>query len=267
MKVYSHSLQGKRDANEDQHYHMLNLDGSNSDLNPINFFGVFDGHGGKLISKYLKENLPKFFTNKFNKDIYSDPKAASKYFNKVYDHIQNKIKEDHPRAAVRCGSTALTAIHYKDIEDKDRLWVLNIGDTRAVKCNKLGIAEQLTQDHKPNAPDEKARIEQLGGKIEYDGVDWRINNLSLSRAFGDLDCTPYVTHVPQIYKYRISKSDRFIIFACDGLWDTMNNQDAVEFVNEKLMDKKFKGNYAKELAEYALIKGSLDNVTVMIYML
>jgi serine/threonine protein phosphatase PrpC len=47
----------------------------------------------------------------------------------------------------------------------------------------------------------------------------------------------------------------------------MNNQDAVDFINEKLMEKKFKGNYAKELAEYALNKGSLDNVTVMIYML
>jgi serine/threonine protein phosphatase PrpC len=267
MKVYSHSLQGKRDANEDQHYHVLNLDKSNIELNPVNFFGVFDGHGGKLVSKYLKDNLPKFFINKFDKDIYIDPKSASKYFNKVYNLLQDKIKEDHPRAAVRCGSTALTAIHYKDDENKDRLWILNVGDTRAVKCNKLNIAEQLTQDHKPQSPEEKSRIEMMGGKIEFDGVDWRINNLSLSRAFGDLDCAPYVTHMPQIYKYRISSSDKFIVFACDGLWDIMSNQDTVEYINQLISDKKFKGNYAKSLAEYALEKGSLDNITVMIYML
>ena len=57
MKVYSHSLQGKRQSNEDQHIHILNQDKSDENLNPINFFGVFDGHGGKAVSKYLKDNL------------------------------------------------------------------------------------------------------------------------------------------------------------------------------------------------------------------
>ena len=267
MKVYSHSLQGKRQSNEDQHIHILNQDKSDENLNPINFFGVFDGHGGKAVSKYLKDNLPQFFINKFNKDIYSNQSSASKYFVKVFNLLQDKLKNEHPRVAVRCGSTALIGIHFKDNEEKNRLWLLNVGDTRAIKCNKLNIAEQLTQDHKPNSPEEKARIEQLGGTIEFDGVDWRVKDLSLSRAFGDLDCTPYVTHLPQIYKHRISSSDKFMIFACDGLWDVMQNQDAVDFINEKLLDKKFKGNYAKELAELAYNKGSLDNITVMVYML
>ena len=65
MKVYSHSLQGKRQSNEDQHIHILNQDKSDENLNAINFFGVFDGHGGKAVSKYLKDNLPQFFINKF----------------------------------------------------------------------------------------------------------------------------------------------------------------------------------------------------------
>ena len=67
MKVYSYSLQGKRDANEDQHYHFLNINGENEKYNNINFFGVFDGHGGKLVSKYLKDTMPQFFTSKFKK--------------------------------------------------------------------------------------------------------------------------------------------------------------------------------------------------------
>ena len=265
MKVFSHSLQGKRDANEDQHIHIMNLQGDNGELNPVNFLAVFDGHGGKAVSKYLKENLPQFFVNKFQKDIYTKPDTASKYFNKVYDLIQNRLKEDHPRAIQYCGSTACVGIHFKDEENKEKLWVLNVGDSRSVKCNKVGIAEQLTQDHKPNAIGERQRIEQLGGKIEFDGSDWRIKDLSLSRAFGDLECTPYVTHLPQVYKYRISSSDKFLIFACDGLWDVLSNQDAVDFVNELLLDTKFKGNYAKELAEHAYKKGSLDNITTIIY--
>ena len=38
--------------------------------NGNSIFAVFDGHGGKAVSKYLKENLPQFFVNKFTKDIY-----------------------------------------------------------------------------------------------------------------------------------------------------------------------------------------------------
>ena len=100
--------------------------------------------------------------------------------------------------------------------------------------------------------------------IQFDGVDWRINGLSLSRAFGDLDCRPYVTHLPQIYKYNINTNDKFLIFACDGLWDVISNQDAVDFICD-LNNKNFKGNYSKELTEYAINKGSLDNVSAIVY--
>ena len=64
MKIYSPSLQGKRDSNEDQHVHIMNINNENNELNPKNFLAVFDGHGGKAVSKYLKENLPQFFVNK-----------------------------------------------------------------------------------------------------------------------------------------------------------------------------------------------------------
>ena len=81
------------------------------------------------------------------------------------------------------------------------LWIANVGDSRAVMCNHKDEVIQLSQDHKPNSKLEKKRIEQLGGKIKYDGSDWRVNDLSLSRAFGDLESTPYITHLPQIFKY------------------------------------------------------------------
>jgi serine/threonine protein phosphatase PrpC len=264
MKVCSHSLQGKRNANEDQHYHVLNINGEDPKLNNINFFGVFDGHGGKLVSKYLKETMPQFFTTKFKKNLYLKDENASKYFIKVYELLQNKLQSDHPRAVVHCGSTACIGIQYKDSDDKNKIWILNVGDSRVIKCNKDNIAEQLSLDHKPNNLEERTRIEELGGNIQYDGSDWRINGLSLSRAFGDLDCKPYVTHLPQIYKYDIHTNDKFIIFACDGLWDVLSNQDVVDFINE-LINKKFKGNYSKELAEHAINKGSLDNVSAIVY--
>ena len=264
MRVYSYSLQGKRDANEDQHIHILNINGENENLNDINFFGVFDGHGGKNVSKYLKNTMPKFFITKFWKNIYHNDNNAYKYFIKVFDIIQSQLIKEHPRVAIRCGSTACVGIHYKDKNNDDKLWIINVGDSRAIKCNMNNISEQLSLDHKPKSPEEKKRIESLNGKLEFDGSDWRISGLSLSRAFGDLDCKPYVTHLPHIYKYNINPDDKFIIFACDGLWDVLSNQDVVDYINE-LLNIEFKGNFSKQLAEYAIHKGSLDNVSVIVY--
>jgi serine/threonine protein phosphatase PrpC len=110
------------------------------------------------------------------------------------------------------------------------------------------------------------RIEKMGGKIAFDGADWRVKDLSLSRAFVDIDCTPYVTHLPQIYKHKLSSKDKFVILACDGLWDVVSNQDAIDFIQD-LLNKNFKGNFSKMLCEYALAKGSMDNVSIIIYFL
>ena len=72
----------------------------------------------------------------------------------------------------------------------------------------------------------------MNGKIQFDGHDWRIKDLSLSRAFGDLDASPFVTHEPEIYKYKLSSKDKFMVLACDGLWDVLSNQEVVNFVLE-----------------------------------
>ena len=260
MKIYSFSLQGRRKTQEDQHISVLNLDGNNNEFNNINFFGVFDGHGGKKVSHYLKNNLPGYFLTKFNKNLYTKNDAFSKYVNQVYNNLQNNLKEKHPKAVEYCGSTACICIQNKS----NNLWIINVGDSRAVLCNKEGVPIQLSIDHKPNLAEEKKRIESLGGKITYDGVDWRVKSLSLSRAFGDLDCCPYVTHLPNIYKHKINSKDKFLILACDGLWDALTNHNAVEFV-KNLQNSGYTGNYAKKLAEYAYDKGSYDNITVILY--
>lgn len=263
MKIQSHSLQGKRPSNEDQHIHLLNINSKNNNLNNVNFVGVFDGHGGKIVSKYLKKNLPKYFITKLDKDVYNNSRMASKYFKNVFEKLQIDLKKDHPRASNYCGSTALCGIHFKNKKDKNMLWMINVGDSRGVLCKNDNSVLQLTEDHKPNDINEKKRIKQLGGKIYYDGYDWRIKDLSLSRAFGDIEAKPYVSHLPQIYRYKINDNDKFVIFACDGLWDVLSNKKAVNFVL-KLQQMKFKGNIAAKLAEYAILEGSYDNVTVVI---
>lgn len=263
MSIFSYSLQGKRPVQEDNHITFLNLNNNDQNSNQINFFAVFDGHGGKRVSKFLKDNLPSFFINKLEKNIFSNKNTTVKYINSVYDLLQNKLKNEHPKAVEYCGSTACVVINTIENE-KNVLWVINVGDSRAILCNKLGQCQQLSLDHKPNTITEKKRIESLGGKIKFDGYEWRIKTLSLSRAFGDLDCSPFVTHIPEINRYKIDPKDKFLIIACDGLFESITNNKAIEFIRD-LQFKNFTGNYAKELAQYALLKGSGDNITVIIY--
>ena len=98
--------------------------------------------------------------------------------------------------------------------------------------------------------------------------------MSVSRSFGDLDATPYITHIPEINKYKISMNDKFIVLGCDGLWDVLQNFEVVNYIlsfttmeNNKLKIIDNRINIAKSLSEYAIKKGTLDNVTVIILFL
>lgn len=261
------SLKGVRKTNEDCHTIITNLNNTDKTKAPINFIGVYDGHGGDFVSKFLSESLYTLFIDK--RITYP---ISKDYINQVFKYLQHKIlKKNFYDRAEHCGSTCLVGIHYKS-NDQDFLNIMNVGDTRCVLCRD-NFAIPLSKDHKPMWPEEKHRIESLGGKIYLDnGGDWRIGDLSVSRAFGDFDAEPYLTNMPDIFRYKLEKNDKFVIFACDGLWDVMDNQDSVNFILNECYDKENKRintniNVAKKLADYALKKGSLDNLTIVVYFL
>lgn len=266
MDIHSISLKGKRQQNEDRHNIILNIEGKDSELSKINFFGVYDGHGGKFVSKFLEKNLPKFFLDK--RVIYPLKKT---YINTVYTDLQNLLKNEFKEYSTHCGSTCLVVIHY-NYNSFNYITVINSGDSRCVLCRD-NTSIPLTKDHKPHWPEEKRRIENLGGKIYFDGVDYRIKDLSVSRAFGDLDALPYLTNMPDIFRYKIEKSDKFLILACDGLWDVLSNSEVSNYILNECYDDKLNErinkdiNIAKKLAEYAISKGSMDNITILIIFL
>lgn len=66
----------------------------------------------------------------------------------------------------------------------------------------------------------------------------------------------------------LTPNDRFIILACDGVWDVMGNQAAVEFVYQKLIIENLScHSAAAELAEEAYRLGSTDNISVVVVQL
>lgn len=271
MITHNISLLGKRESNEDQHYIFINLNGEKDNLRDINLFAIFDGHGGKDVSKYLKENLPNYFTSKILKFNILDTKKFRKYIDKVFNHIQINLEKKFKNFSYNVGSTALILLFYKR-ENEVNYYAFNVGDCRAVLCNKDNIAIPLTKDHKPHLMEETMRIKNLGGEIYYDGHDWRVGDLSVSRAFGDMDAAPFVTHMPEVFKYKLNKSDKFIILGCDGLWDVMENQDSVNYVLENLskinevstMSGHSKNNISYNLGNHAIKIGSTDNISITV---
>jgi len=146
----------------------------------------------------------------------------------------------------------------------------NAGDTRCVvSCEK--IAKDLSQDHKPYRIDEIKRIEKAGGHI----ARGRVNGLhGVSRSLGDfayknggeekdpnkqvVTCRPDVC----VYPSQLGK-DEFVLICCDGVWDVMGSQDAIDFIHNTMEDPKVNSldQALKRLLDKCLEKGSLDNMT------
>lgn len=138
----------------------------------------------------------------------------------------------------------------------DSIIVANAGDSRAVLC-RAGQAVPLSEDHKPNAPGERERISNAGGSVlrQQIGhvVQFRVNgNLNLSRSIGDLeykrnaDLTPseqMICSTPDVHVFPREQDDEFIILACDGVWDVVGSQDAVDFITDRLPRTKSSGSY------------------------
>lgn len=271
------STQGPvRDANEDEIDIEFNYDNANKNLYAINYYAVYDGHGGSAVSKYVKGRLSNYFMNKkYDHDIKR--RSINTYIYNVYDSLQNKIRESSLRSRA-CGSTALVVMQYEKNNVFSQLKIINLGDCRAVICDQYFRAINLTKDHKPMSYCENKRITELEGIITHErNDDPRINGLSVSRAFGDVDATPHVTHVPEIFDHELNVKrgeivDKFMILACDGVWDVLSSQDAVDYVMFKLSetrtieirDGKGSNNIAHMLSKYAIEKGSQDNISVII---
>ena len=52
--------------------------------------------------------------------------------------------------------------------------------------------------------------------------------LAVSRALGDLILSPFVSCEPEIKKFCLSQNvHKMMVFACDGLWDVVQDQEAV----------------------------------------
>lgn len=138
----------------------------------------------------------------------------------------------------------------------------------------LYFSSFLNLDHKPTDPAEAERVTAQGGFVGRFG---RVNGiLAISRALGDHMLKSVVSASPYTSDTLLTDEDDFIILACDGVWDVVTDQEAVDFMISKVLEKtkdmisnksEVVATFARDLVDIALEKHTMDNVTVMIVFL
>ena len=145
----------------------------------------------------------------------------------------------------------------------ETVYIACSGDSRAIMGKRAGgkvSAFDLSKDHKPDLPAEKARIEALGGFVSFIGC-WRaMGILAMSRAIGDLFLKPYVSAEPEIKSMAMSKEDEFLVIASDGVFDVFDNDQVVQIVRSAPSPEQG----AHLLTSSAFAAGSLDNITAVV---
>lgn len=226
------------------------------------YFAIFDGHAGNQASKWCGSNLHSIIEKKIledeNKDVRDVLNDSFVYADK---HINSQLEGNS-------GCTAAVGILRWEVPDnlpselidlyqhKRMLYTANVGDTRIVLFRN-GHSVRLTYDHKASDSIEMQRVEQAGGLI----MKSRVNGmLAVTRSLGDKFFDSLVVGNPFTTSVEITTDDRFLILACDGLWDVIDDQEACEMIKD--MDNS--NEAAKTLVRHALENGTTDNVTVMV---
>ncbi|KAI5082914.1 hypothetical protein GOP47_0002657 [Adiantum capillus-veneris] len=229
------------------------------------FCGVFDGHGphGHHISKNVRDKLPAKIascwqglqasnslarrSDSFEKSTASrqnlDPDSISAWeetFHNAFNLMDRDLLIDEDVDCVFSGTTAVTLV-----KQGNDLIMANVGDSRAVlgvKFEDSVVALQLTVDLTPNLPKEAERIRRCKGRVlalrkePFVKRVWlpheNTPGLAMARAFGDYILKNFgVISVPEITHRRISKNDKFVVLATDGVWDVLSNEQVVRIVD------------------------------------
>jgi len=289
------SWQGNKDFQEDRYVLNITLEASNGQ--PVVGFCVFDGHSGTLCAdalvEWMQRNLQKCLSKQRGALTEENLRAA---VNEAHALTDEEFLCQAREREVLDGSCSILCLIFEDERENHsrsrsthRIMIANLGDCRGVLCRAQGgrlSAVRLSDDHKPGRADERRRVEANGGVVDIQGV-WRVFTpspasfagrsilwgLAVSRAFGDIlmkepqryGCQgatgELVTAVPELHFYDLHPTeDRFLVLACDGVWDVLGDDDAVAVCIE---------HRSADLAAHALIRrafeiGSDDNITALV---
>ncbi|XP_018556746.1 protein phosphatase, Mg2+/Mn2+ dependent, 1Da isoform X2 [Lates calcarifer] len=257
----------------------------------VAFFAVFDGHGGREAAQFARDYLWEFMKKQrgFWSDCDREVCAAIRKGFVACHHAMWKKLPEWPKTLTGLPSTSGTTASVVVIRG-NRMYVAHVGDSAVV----LGIqddpsvpfirAVEVTQDHKPELPRERERIEGLGGSvIKKSGVNrvvWKrprlshngpirrstvidqIPFLAVARALGDLWSYDFysgefvVSPEPDTSVVTLDpRKHRYIILGSDGLWNMVPPQEAISMCqnNDEVMAPCGVSS-ARQLVSHALLR-------------
>ncbi len=238
---------GMRSAMEDEHAIYERPD--------LSFFSaeVYDGHLGIEAARLASEMLTPHFLNALSTESEKrayDRVPVEEMLREAFVAIDNYIVYQRIRSGAAAALLYIMG---------DRFLAANAGDSRVVMGTESGVMP-LTLDHKPDIPEERARIEALGGKVTRIGVPRVMGLLAMSRALGDAELKPLVTCEPRITAGLLGRENDYAVVACDGVWDVLSPEAVMDIVRHS-------GNVQKgadAVRDAARQQGSSDNVTVIV---
>ncbi|CAL9107667.1 probable protein phosphatase 2C 60 isoform X2 [Musa acuminata AAA Group] len=223
------------------------------------FVGVYDGHGGPETSRYINDHLFQHLKRFAAEQQAMSADVIRKAYQATEEGFFSLVNKQWPMtpqiAAV--GSCCLVGVICGSM-----LYTANLGDSRVVlgklvKATGEVLAVQLSAEH--NAGIESVRQELHSMHPEDKQIVvlkhnvWRVKGLiQVSRSIGDVYLKkaefnreplyakfrlrepfkkPILSSEPSISVQLLQPQDQFLIFASDGLWEHLSNQEAVDIVH------------------------------------
>ncbi|KAI3459010.1 hypothetical protein Pfo_015673 [Paulownia fortunei] len=228
------------------------------------FVGIYDGHAGpeasRFINNHLFENIKTIRDAEFtsdNQEMSADViKNAYLATEEEFLSMVKKQWEMRPQIA-SVGSCCLVGVICNGL-----VYIANAGDSRVVlgrleKADKQVKAVQLSAEHNASLESVREELHLLHPEdpqiVVLKHKVWRVKGIiQVSRSIGDAYLKkaefnrvpllpkfrlpepfqkPILLAEPSILVQRLYPEDQFLIFASDGLWEHLSNQEAVELVH------------------------------------
>lgn len=179
---------------------------SEDDLEKHRLQGIFDGHAtdGEKVSEYCLRELPKMLACRLSERLTKDLTDAQQQT--IVVATLHEIFLELDRTAPHGESGGCTASVMFQMGKK--LYIANTGDSPTFLCvhhstSKATEVVYMTREDKPSLPDERARVERMGGKVwvPNGGGSCRVlftdpgtgdqTGIAMSRSIGDRDVGKY----------------------------------------------------------------------------
>ncbi|KAJ6900525.1 protein phosphatase 2C 38 isoform X1 [Populus alba x Populus x berolinensis] len=228
------------------------------------FVGVYDGHGGPEAARFVNERLFENIKTIHGAEFTSENNGMSadvinKAFLATEDEFLSLVKNQwlHKPQIASVGACCLVGVVCSGV-----LYIANAGDSRAVlgrleRAIKEIKAVQLSYEHNASIESVREELHSLHPNdphiVVLKNKVWRVKGLiQISRSIGDAYLKraeynrepllakfrlpepfnkPILKAEPTILVQKLYPEDQFLIFASDGLWEHLSNQEAVDFVH------------------------------------